>query len=229
MDRLERTELGKCVVCGYEFWEAGGIDCALHRAAMMPNPLDGQLTAHTLSDLVVDLRTELDLRQRQKENPTVSEEPLFTEESVVGQAGSESPEPSNTGAEKAETPLEKVLIEGFKVILEDSIPPPRKYAHSGKRRRSYTDELFRCQFVDMISRTPLICNHLLWRNNLPALRDHLAEHMKVEEVQVLTDTQIKEKYAEAKRIFLEHIPEDGDPEEDEEDCDDDSDPDSDNF
>lgn len=92
----------------------------------------------------------------------------------------------------------------------ETLEPPvfKRYAHHGKRRRSYTEEMFRCQFTDMISRTPLICNHLLWKNKPDELREHLLEHLKVEEVQCLTDDQVKQRYADAKRIFLEGIPED---------------------
>jgi hypothetical protein len=104
----------------------------------------------------------------------------------------------------------------------ESLEPPvfKRYAHHGKRRRSYTEEMFRCQFTDMISRTPLICNHLLWKNKPDELRNHLLEHLKVEEVQDLTDAQVSEKFQNAKRIFLEGIPEDldedGNPPEDDE-------------
>jgi hypothetical protein len=94
------------------------------------------------------------------------------------------------------------------------LPVKKRYAHLGKRRRSYTEELFRCQFTDMISRTPLICNHLLWRNKPLELRDHLKEHMKVEEVDALTDDEISKRYSDAKRIFLEGIPEDEEGDED---------------
>ena len=88
--------------------------------------------------------------------------------------------------------------------------PKRRYARHGKRRRSYTEELFRCQFTDMISRTPLVCNHLLWKSKPQELRDHLLEHMKVAEVLDLSDSQVLAKYTDAKKIYLEGIPEDCD-------------------
>lgn len=102
------------------------------------------------------------------------------------------------------------------VVLEDSIPAPKRYGHFGKRRRSYTDELFRCPIIDKISRTDLVCNHLLWRNNLAELRDHLAQHLNLEQVSKLTDSQVREHFTDARRIFLQPIPEDG-PSEDQED------------
>lgn len=95
---------------------------------------------------------------------------------------------------------------------EVSTLPKQRYAHFQKRRRRYTEELFRCQFVDMISRTPLVCNHLLWRDKPQDLRNHLLEHLKVEEVQKLSDDQVRERYSDAKRIFLAGIPEDIDDE-----------------
>jgi hypothetical protein len=95
-------------------------------------------------------------------------------------------------------------------ILSSNIPaPPAKhYAHRGKRRRSYTEELFRCQFTDMISRTPLVCNHLLWKNRPQELREHLQEHLTLDEVQKLSDDDVLKSYANAKKIYLEGIPED---------------------
>lgn len=92
--------------------------------------------------------------------------------------------------------------------LTSAVPVPKRYAHHGKRRRSYTDEMFRCQFTDMISRTPLICNHLLWKGKITELREHLLEHKKLEEVQAMSDDDVRACYMDAKRIFLEGIPED---------------------
>ena len=99
------------------------------------------------------------------------------------------------------------------VVLETGIPGPKRYAHLGKRRRSYTDELFRCPIVDKISRSDLVCNHLLWRNKLSELREHLATHLDVASVAGMSDIQVQEHYMPAKRIMLQPIPEDG-PEED---------------
>jgi hypothetical protein len=39
------------------------------------------------------------------------------------------------------------------IELTSEIPVPKRYAHHGKRRRSYTEEMFRCPLVDMISRS----------------------------------------------------------------------------
>jgi len=96
--------------------------------------------------------------------------------------------------------------------ISTSIPVPKRYAHLGKRRRSYTEELFRCQFTDMISRSSLVCNHLLWKNRPHELREHLLEHLDVEKVNEMDDAQVLACYADAKRIFLEGIPEDIDEE-----------------
>lgn len=88
----------------------------------------------------------------------------------------------------------------------------RPYAHKGKRRRSYTEEMFRCQIVDQISRSTLVCNHLLWRNKPLELREHLTEHMKVAVVMELSDIEVLSYYTDAKKIYLQAIPEDeGDP------------------
>lgn len=93
-------------------------------------------------------------------------------------------------------------------MITDDIPVMRRYAHHGKRRRDYTDELFRCQFVDMISRTPLVCNHLLWKTKMPELREHLATHIPIDEVTKMSDSEVSDRFSDAKRIFLESIPED---------------------
>ena len=96
------------------------------------------------------------------------------------------------------------------VVLETGVAltPARRYAHLGKRRRSYTDELFRCPIVDQISRSTLVCNHLLWRDKISELRDHLSTHLNVESVAKMTDAQVREQYTEARCIMLEPIPED---------------------
>jgi len=100
------------------------------------------------------------------------------------------------------------------IELTSAIPVPKRYAHRGKRRRSYTEEMFRCPFVDMISRTPLVCNHLLFRDKISELRDHLIQHKNVAEVQVMTDDEVRACFIDAKRIFLKGIPEDVDDEDD---------------
>lgn len=107
-------------------------------------------------------------------------------------------ESSETSPVNSENPIQ----------LSSDIPVMKRYAHHGKRRRSYTEELFRCQFTDMISRSPLICNHLLWKSKPDKLREHLLEHMKVAEVMDLTDSQVLEKYTDAKKIFLEGVTDD---------------------
>lgn len=94
------------------------------------------------------------------------------------------------------------------VELTSEIPPPKRYAHHGKRRRSYTEEMFRCKHVDKISRSDLVCNSLLWKNRPETLRAHLLEHLKVDEVYAMDDDAVTAWYCDAKRIFLEGIPED---------------------
>lgn len=102
------------------------------------------------------------------------------------------------------------------ISLESDVPVMKRYAHHGKRRRAYTEEMFRCQLTDMISRSSLVCNHLLWKNRPDQLRDHLTEHMKVADVMDLTDSQVLERYTDAKKIYLEGVTDDeteeGDPE-----------------
>jgi hypothetical protein len=97
--------------------------------------------------------------------------------------------------------------------LEDNVPLPegtKKYSHYGKTR--FKPNLIRCPLVDSISRSTLICNHLLWKNHPAELREHLTEHLSVEVVSAMSDEQVLEYFVPAKRIFLERIPEDGDEE-----------------
>jgi hypothetical protein len=104
--------------------------------------------------------------------------------------------------------------------IETVEPPPKRYAHHGKRRRSYTEEMLRCQYVDKISKSDLVCNSLLWLNRPDDLRAHILEHLSSEEVAKKSDLEVRAWFTQAKRIFLEGIPEDSDDEEDEEDPDD---------
>lgn len=92
--------------------------------------------------------------------------------------------------------------------LTSDIPPPKRYAHHGKRRRRFTEELFRCQFVDKISRSDLVCNSLLWKNRPDELRSHLQEHLTLDQIGRMTDDDVRKWYTDAKRIFLQGIPED---------------------
>jgi hypothetical protein len=101
--------------------------------------------------------------------------------------------------------------------IENVAPPPKRYAHHGKRRRSYTEEMLRCQYVDKISRSDLVCNSLLWLNRPDELRDHLLEHLSSAEVAKKTDLEVRACFTQAKRIFLEGIPEDSDDEEEDPD------------
>lgn len=100
----------------------------------------------------------------------------------------------------------------------DEIPPPKRYAHHGKRRRRFTEELFRCQFIDKISRSDLVCNSLLWKNRPDELRAHLVNHLTLDQIGKMSDDEVRNWYTNAKRIFLAGIPEDdmeGDEEDDE--------------
>jgi hypothetical protein len=99
-------------------------------------------------------------------------------------------------------------------ILDSEIPPPKRYAHHGKRRRKFTEELFRCPCVDKISRSDLVCNSLLWRNRPDELRAHLQEHLTVDQIGKMTDAEVTKWYVDAKRIFLQGIPEDLEEDED---------------
>lgn len=96
------------------------------------------------------------------------------------------------------------------IHITSDLPPPKRYAHFGKRRRSFTDEMFRCQYVDKISRSDLVCNSLLWKNRDQALREHLTQHILQEEIDKLDNDQVRAWYKNAKKIYLQRIPEDGD-------------------
>lgn len=114
-----------------------------------------------------------------------------------------------TPIEDSDTPrLERT--DAVPIAIDSDIPVMKRYAHHGKRRRAYTEEMFRCQLTDMISRTPLICGHLLWKSRPDELRDHLTEHMNVEDVAKLTDSQVLERYTDAKKQFLEGVTDDPD-------------------
>ncbi len=93
-------------------------------------------------------------------------------------------------------------------VLTSAIPTPKRYAHHGKRRRSYTEEMFRCQHVDKISRSDLVCNSLLWKNRPATLRAHLLEHISVDKVNKMSEDEVNSWYVNARRIFLAGIPED---------------------
>lgn len=101
------------------------------------------------------------------------------------------------------------------VDLVSDIPPPKRYAHHGKRRRKFTDEMFRCHYVDKISRSDLVCNALLWRSRVDNLREHLKEHISLDVIAKMSDDNVRDWYNPAKRIMLQGIPEDIDDEIDE--------------
>jgi hypothetical protein len=103
-----------------------------------------------------------------------------------------------------------------RILVTSAVPPPKRYAHHGKRRRSYTEEMFRCQHVDKISRSDLVCNALLWKDRPRVLREHLLAHLTLDQVGKMTDDEVTRWYVEAKRIFLQGVPEDCDDEEDDE-------------
>jgi hypothetical protein len=56
------------------------------------------------------------------------------------------------------------------------------------------------------------CGHdfTIWKERISELREHLCEHRKVADVDAMTDDQVRACYMDAKRIFLEGIPEDAD-------------------
>ena len=101
--------------------------------------------------------------------------------------------------------------------ITSEFPAPKRYAHHGKRRRRFTAEMFRCPAVDKISRSDLVCGALLWKNRLEQLRAHLSEHLSVAQIENMSDDEVKQWYIQAKKIYLEGIPEDemGDEDEDE--------------
>lgn len=119
-------------------------------------------------------------------------------------------EPTSLAADSASdgtpTAIERDLAQP--IVVSSDIPPPKRYAHFGKRRRSFTEEMFRCQFVDKISRSDLVCNALLWKNRPAELRQHLLEHLPPEQVVKMSDDEVRQSYTDAKRIFLQGIPED---------------------
>lgn len=129
----------------------------------------------------------------------------------LGPDNAESAPISESDRETGDSLL-KTQTDNIPITLTSSVPPPKRYAHHGKRRRSYTEEMFRCQHVDKISRSDLVCNSLLWKNRPETLREHLLEHLTVDQVEKMTDDEVIKWYSEAKRIFLQGIPEDCDDE-----------------
>lgn len=114
----------------------------------------------------------------------------------------------------------------YKIILADpNAPKPdiKRYAHHGKRRRSYTEELFRCQHTTKVVSDELVCGALLWKNRSKDLRSHLLSHLDLATVQAMSDEQVLQSYTDAKRIFLEALPDDEIFGQDEDDLDEDED------
>lgn len=116
-----------------------------------------------------------------------------------------------------ESPADPATSTPGDLTISSDLPTPKRYAHHGKRRRSYTDELFRCQFVDKISRSDLVCNALLWRNRPQELREHLLEHLPIDQISKMDDDTVRAWYTDAKRIYLQGIPEDIDDDQEDED------------
>lgn len=96
------------------------------------------------------------------------------------------------------------------IPADPNVPRPqiKRYAHHGKRRRSITEDLFRCTFVTKVVSDELSCGALLWKNRPADLRSHLLQHLPLEIVRDMSDTQVSDAYTQAKRIFLEHLPDD---------------------
>jgi hypothetical protein len=83
-------------------------------------------------------------------------------------------------------------------------------AHKGRRRRKFTQELFRCLHVTEARGRMLPCNALLWRYKPEDLREHLLEHLDENLVLSLTDQEVIQKYSDAARIHLEGVIDDSD-------------------
>lgn len=101
------------------------------------------------------------------------------------------------------------------MLIDDSYPAPKRYGHYGKRRKRYTEEMFRCPFTYMISRSSLICGHLLWKDRVPDLRAHLQEHLELAKVQVMTDSDVIKQYDQAQIISQPGIKDDDEEQSDE--------------
>lgn len=156
--------------------------------------------------------------------PTSSSESPFVAGNVASDDHSKSNESdlaSQTGQECKDQGTDQRILNSqsgnAEAPLTSDIPPPKRYAHHGKRRRKFTEELFRCQHVDKISRSDLVCNALLWKNRPQELRAHLQEHIDLDQIGKMSDDEVREWYVQAKRIFLQGIPEDLDESEDEDD------------
>lgn len=88
-----------------------------------------------------------------------------------------------------------------------SVPYSSKvYAHRGKRRKKYTEELFRCQFVTLVGHQTLVCNCLLWKNRSDELRTHLLEHFPSYLVTSLTLQQLTKCYSNASSVWIDGMP-----------------------
>jgi hypothetical protein len=96
---------------------------------------------------------------------------------------------------------------------------PAHYAHFGKRRRRFTEEMVRCPLhgvhLEMaLDKDPdrgtltntieakIQCNKLLWVNRPEELRAHLIEHLSEKEVDSLSDDEVRSRFIEAKRSWL---------------------------
>jgi hypothetical protein len=133
-------------------------------------------------------------------NPLGSSEPAPVDHN--GSASADSP--SNAGD------IDNKFDNSETYLITSDIAPPKRYAHFGKRRKSFTEEMFRCPHTDKVSRSELICGALLWRNRPEKLREHLLEHLSKQGVHAMSDDQVISWYIDAKHIMLSEIPEDTD-------------------
>jgi hypothetical protein len=88
---------------------------------------------------------------------------------------------------------------------------PETFAHSGRRRKRITEDLFRCALHlvvrDVLTHRKILCNALVWRTP-DKMREHLKEHLSEAEIDSLSDDQVRERYVDAQKIKQEGIPDD---------------------
>lgn len=108
------------------------------------------------------------------------------------------------------------------VAQEPIVSIPAHYAHFGKRRRRFTEEMVRCPLAGCtleahseeglnLIQTGVQCNALLWTVRIDELRNHLAEHVGKREVDSLSDEEVTSRFIEAKRAWIPLGDDDEDP------------------
>ncbi len=78
-----------------------------------------------------------------------------------------------------------------------------------------TENLFRCKLSLVMKGERIPCNALVWRERPDKMREHMIDHMTQEEIDKLSDDEIRAMYIDAARIHQEGIPQDDDDAEDE--------------